>query len=144
MRRIQESGQNREPSELDRAGDETDEARVLDLKHLARQCMGDLELEAEVLRQFRTQAVTLAATLADDVRLSFAEKADLAHRLRGSALAIGAGPLARVAAALETRARAGAEARADAPERAVELSQAVADLREAVKRAAAEIDRLHR
>jgi HPt (histidine-containing phosphotransfer) domain-containing protein len=117
---------------------------MLDLKHLARQCMGDAELEAEVLGQFRTQAVTLAANLADDDRLSLAAKADIAHRLRGSALAIGAGSVARAAGLVESCGRAGAKGGPEAAARVAELSQAVADLGEAVKRAAAEIDRLHR
>ena len=37
----------------------------LDLVHLARQCLGDHELEAELLGLFRLQAPALTAQLAD-------------------------------------------------------------------------------
>ena len=118
------------------------ERLALDAGHLARQCMGDKDLEAEVLRQFRAQAATLMDTLAQDGLLSSAAKADVAHRLRGSALAIGAFPVADAAAAVEDAGRAGARRGPEGPEQAVELSQAIAELSEAVAQAVAEIDRL--
>jgi hypothetical protein len=42
----------------------------LDLVHLARHCMGDRELEGELLRLFRRQARTLTAELSDPSLLS--------------------------------------------------------------------------
>ena len=106
---------------------------ALDLDHLAGQCLGDRDLEAELLSLFRAQAIALAAELASD-RLSPSAGADIAHRLRGSALAVGAFAVARAAEAVEACGRdAGG---------AVEMSQAIAALGDAVSRAAAEIDRL--
>ncbi|WP_018267246.1 Hpt domain-containing protein [Methylosinus sp. LW4] len=61
---------------------------AIDWAHLARQTMGDAELEAELLTLFLAQAdefdgkLTAAAT--DKARL------DLAHTLKGAARAIGA------------------------------------------------------
>jgi HPt (histidine-containing phosphotransfer) domain-containing protein len=107
---------------------------ALDLAHLARQCLGDHELEAELLLQFRTQALRLAAELAEDDRLPPTARADVAHRLKGSALAVGAPAVAHAAEAVEACGRAGGQ-----PD---EMSQAIARLTEAVSRAAAEIARL--
>ena len=66
----------------------------LDLVHLARQCLGDHELEAELLQLFRQQAPTLTARLSGSPPLSVDAKAKIAHTLRGSALAVGAGRVA--------------------------------------------------
>ena len=63
----------------------------LDLVHLARQCLGDQELEAELLGLFRLQARALTAQLSELACLSSESKAKIAHTLRGSALAVGAG-----------------------------------------------------
>ena len=78
----------------------SDGERPIDLVHLARQTDGDELLEAELLAMFDRQAEKLAE------RVKMAElprqtRADIAHRLRGSALAIGAGAVARTAEALE-------------------------------------------
>jgi HPt (histidine-containing phosphotransfer) domain-containing protein len=110
-----------------------DEAPPLDLEHLSRQCLGDRDLMTELMTLFQAQARALAAQLAGE-RLAPAAKADVAHRLRGSSLAVGAFAVARAAAAVEACGRDGAGV--------VEMSQAVAALGEAVSRAAAEIDRL--
>src|SRR5262245_24603300 len=56
----------------------------IDLVHLARQCLGDAELEAELLGLFRLQARALAAELSDSVPLTLESKAKIAHKLRGS------------------------------------------------------------
>jgi hypothetical protein len=56
----------------------------LDLVHLARQCLGDHELEAELLGLFRLQAPALTAQLADQSLLSLESKAKIAHKLRKS------------------------------------------------------------
>ena len=69
---------------------------MIDLVHLARQTEGDESLEAELLAMFDRQSVKLAerVKLADLPRRA---RADIAHRLRGSALAIGAFAVARAA-----------------------------------------------
>src|ERR1700761_4706679 len=74
--------------------------RPLDLVHLARQTDGDEALEAELLAMFDAQAEKLAerVKLTD---LSRRARGDVAHRLKGSALAVGAFAVARAAAELE-------------------------------------------
>ena len=69
----------------------------LDLVHLARHCMGDRELEDELLRLFLAQSQTLLAQLRDPPLIPLELKAKIAHKMRGSALAVGA---RRVASAL--------------------------------------------
>ncbi len=70
---------------------------AIDLVHLARQTDGDGALEAELLAMFDAQAAKLIQRLLQ-AEVGARAKADIAHRLRGSALAIGA---ARVTAAAE-------------------------------------------
>src|ERR1700677_996674 len=79
----------------------------LDLVHLARQCLGDHELEAELLQLFRQQAPALTARLSGSPPLSLEAKAKIAHALRGSALAVGAGRVAGAASRIEELASAG-------------------------------------
>ena len=73
----------------------------LDLIHLARQCCGDHELEDELLALFRLQSRALAAQLTGAVDASLESKAKIAHKLRGSALAIGARRVAEAALRIE-------------------------------------------
>jgi len=74
--------------------------RPLDLVHLARATDGDESLEAELLAMFDRQSEKLMerVKLSDLPRRA---RADIAHRLRGSALAIGAFAVARAAEAAE-------------------------------------------
>jgi HPt (histidine-containing phosphotransfer) domain-containing protein len=73
--------------------------RSIDMPALAAQTFHDAELRAEILRMFIEQAPALVqAALA----ASGEARAEIAHRLRGSALAIAAGPLAVAAGQLET------------------------------------------
>ncbi|WP_173931563.1 Hpt domain-containing protein [Chelativorans sp. Marseille-P2723] len=75
-------------------------APVIDLAHLASQTSGDPRLERDVLTLFTKEMTEARAALANkntDVR----EKRDLAHRLVGSASAVGAFSLAATAAELE-------------------------------------------
>ena len=77
--------------------------RPVDLVHLARMTHGERTLEREVLQLFDRQAATLMA------RLQAATAKDippLAHTLKGSARAIGAGAVARAAEAVEMMDRA--------------------------------------
>ncbi|HRE21152.1 MAG TPA: Hpt domain-containing protein [Rhabdaerophilum sp.] len=71
--------------------------RPIDLVHLARQTLGDRDLEREVLGLFVVQARSVLDMLgaARDQR----QRGDLAHTLKGSARSIGAW---RVAAKAET------------------------------------------
>lgn len=76
------------------------EPAPIDLVHLARQTFGSADLEREVLRLFVLQGGELVrriATAADAV-----ERAEIAHRLKGSARAIGAIRVGRLCEALET------------------------------------------
>lgn len=75
----------------------------IDLKHLERMTLGDPGLTREVLGMFARQAGQLAATLAGWPP----EAAALAHTLKGSARAIGAGRVAEAAGALEAALRDG-------------------------------------
>ncbi|EAQ36083.1 Hpt protein [Nitrobacter sp. Nb-311A] len=77
----------------------------IDFDHLRRMMLGDNGLEREVLAMFAGQAVELAAALA----LLPPNAAILAHKLKGSARAIGAIHVAAAAADLETALRHGAD-----------------------------------
>ena len=72
----------------------------IDLVHLARATDGDESLERELLAMFARQSERLVerVKLADLPRRA---RADVAHRLRGSALAIGAFAVASAAEAAE-------------------------------------------
>jgi HPt (histidine-containing phosphotransfer) domain-containing protein len=107
----------------------------LDLVHLARQCLGDHELEAELLQLFWQQAPTLTARLSGSPRLSLDAKAKIAHMLRGSALAVGAGRVAGAARRIEELALAGGD-------QSSAEARAIAALLSAVSEAVTEIDRL--
>lgn len=72
----------------------------VDMVHLARQTFGSVELEREVLRLFVGQGAGLVARIAaasDPI-----ERGEIAHRLKGSARAIGAHRVARLAETIET------------------------------------------
>ena len=107
----------------------------LDLVHLARQCLGDHELEAELLGLFRLQARALTAQLSGTPLLSLESKAKIAHTLRGSALAVGAGASPARRGSIEELASA-------AGDRGSAEARAMAALLSAVAEALAEIDRI--
>ena len=111
----------------------------LDLVHLTRQCQGDAELEDSLLRLFRQQARILTAQLGSPLRMSAGSRVELVHRLRGSALAVGAQRVAKAAALVEENAHC--ELVRDLPPA---LAQAVAELQSAVEEAVSEIDRICR
>ncbi len=107
---------------------------AIDLVHLARQTDNDTALEEELLSLFDRQSASLLAQLsAGDAPRR--RRADAAHMLRGSALAVGAGPVARAAQAVETSLES-----ANAEE--FEIETAVAALAEAIAEARAVIARL--
>ncbi|MEH6950098.1 Hpt domain-containing protein [Nitrobacter sp. NHB1] len=77
----------------------------IDFDHLCRMTLGDSSLEREVLAMFAGQAAELTAALAQLPP----DAATLAHKLKGSARAIGAVHVAAAAADLETALRNGAD-----------------------------------
>ena len=72
--------------------------RPLDLVHLARQTGGDRTLENEILQLFRQQIGLCAAQLK---MTSGRERKLIAHTIKGSARAVGAFGLSRIAAQIE-------------------------------------------
>ena len=73
---------------------------AIDRAHLARQIDGEAALELELLALFDRQAESLLNELSAEGPAR--RRADMAHKLRGSALAIGAGRVAGAAHELET------------------------------------------
>lgn len=103
------------------------EPAPVDMVHLARQTFGSAELEREVLRLFVQQGGGLARliTLAEDART----RGEFAHRLKGSARAIGAMRVGGIAEAIETAAPGEIARLCDELERAVdEVERFVAGL----------------
>ncbi len=97
----------------------------IDLAHLARMSLGDAALEREVLSLFVAQSAKLIAALAtlpQDAR-------ELAHKLKGSARAIGAFAVADAAAGLEHVLTSGIEP----AEPLAVLTDAVARARNAIE-----------
>jgi HPt (histidine-containing phosphotransfer) domain-containing protein len=78
---------------------------IIDIAHLNHQTFDDPALKIEILRMFLQQTPPLLAAL--DAQAG-AARSDTAHRLRGSALAIGATTLAEAADTLEARPDDGA------------------------------------
>ena len=106
----------------------------LDLVHLMRQCLGDRELKAELLGLFRLQARALTDELSGSPLLSLEAKARIAHTLRGSALAVGAGRVASAARRIEELTSAPGDQASEA--------RAVDALLSAIAEALAEIERI--
>ena len=102
---------------------------AIDFEHLARMTLGDAILEHEVLAMFAAQAVGLMRALA----ILPADAGELAHKLKGSARAIGAFQVADAAERLET-----AELNGDDP------VQALAELKDTVEQARTAIDAILR
>ena len=91
----------------------------IDHEHLARQTFGDAAFARELLDLFAGQCRRLLPGIADRA-VPAAERADLAHTLKGSALGVGAGRVADLSAAIEDGLRSGgADADTEALTRAV-------------------------
>ncbi len=73
-------------------------ARPIDFAHLARQTLGDRELEREVLHMFVEQAQSVRRRLA---AADEKERRFLSHALKGSARGVGAFPIAECVGAIE-------------------------------------------
>ena len=112
-----------------------DSTPAIDLVRLARQCLGDQDLERELLVLFERQAARAIGRLAGAPSGDFKLRADLAHTLKGSALAVGAQRVAEAAARVETLC---SEQAGDATLAAAlaSLAAAVSEAREAIARLA--------
>jgi HPt (histidine-containing phosphotransfer) domain-containing protein len=114
----------------------TDEDRAapshpFDLVHLSRQTMGDRELEHEVLSLFQRQASHIGGKLATlESGADHGARADLAHKLKGSARAVGAFAVARAAENYEHSARAGLLRAMDSRQLQEALAEALGALNE--------------
>jgi hypothetical protein len=75
---------------------------ALDFSHLNAQTQGDATLERQLLTLFRVQARQIIFDLQNRTFESAKVRADFAHLLRGSSLAIGATRVAAMAGAYET------------------------------------------
>jgi HPt (histidine-containing phosphotransfer) domain-containing protein len=82
---------------------------AIDRAELDAQTFGDAELADEVLALFAGQCRSILPRLTDP-SLPAAQRADLAHTLKGSASGVGATRVRACADAAETRLRAGAGA----------------------------------
>ena len=103
--------------------------RPIDLVHLAKQCLGDENLEREVLRLFDTTVKTYferlsLATGFDDLALNF-------HSIKGAASGVGAWTISDIAKGLEIELRDGRPIRA---ERIADLGMAVEEVRAFIAR----------
>jgi HPt (histidine-containing phosphotransfer) domain-containing protein len=95
----------------------------IDIAHLRRMTLGDAALEREVLTMFSAQAARLARALA----AMPSDAPALAHRLKGSARAIGAFAVADAAGQLEMMSGGGNPSGALS-----ELDDAIAEARAAI------------
>jgi HPt (histidine-containing phosphotransfer) domain-containing protein len=106
-------------------------AHPFDLVHLSRQTMGDRELEHEVLALFERQANHIGVKLVTlEAGADHLVRADLAHKLKGSARAVGAFAVARAAENYEHSARAGLLRAMDSRQLQEALAEALGALRE--------------
>ncbi len=103
--------------------------RPIDLVHLARQCLGDENLEYEILRLFDTTISTYFGRLerAEDD----AGRALNLHSIKGAASGVGAWTIVELAKAAETELQAGGPI---APERIADLGLAVEEVRVSIAR----------
>ncbi|KKB09932.1 Hpt domain-containing protein [Devosia chinhatensis] len=110
-------------------------ARPVDLVHLTKQCLGDENLELEILRLFDTTLTTYFGRL--KLASSFDDLAINLHSIKGSAAGVGAWGIVDIAKACEADLRAGRPLRA---ERIDDLGIAVEEVRVFVTRMLAGVD----
>ena len=103
--------------------------RPVDLVHLAKQCLGDENLELEILRLFDT---TLA-TYFDRLKLasSFDDLAINLHSIKGASAGVGAWSVSDIAGLLEKDLKAG---RPLTPDRIEDLGMAIEEVRDFIAR----------
>jgi HPt (histidine-containing phosphotransfer) domain-containing protein len=129
-RSSRDDGRDLDGRDLDALADEP----AIDLVHLARQTMGDQALEIELLELFDGQSARIATQLAGARTGDAKFRGDLAHTLRGSALAIGAGRVACAAQAYEALSEKNAPSEGAASAALEALVEAVAEARAAIAR----------
>lgn len=103
--------------------------RPIDLVHLAKQCLGDENLEYEILRLFDTTVKTYFARL--DQAVSYDDLALNLHSIKGAASGVGAWTIADLAKSCEVELQAG---RPLTTERIADLGIAVEEVRSFITR----------
>ncbi|UYO00707.1 MAG: Hpt domain-containing protein [Devosia sp.] len=103
--------------------------RPVDLVHLAKQCLGDENLELEVLRLFDQTLFTYFGRLR--LALSFDDLAINVHSIKGAASGVGAWTISEIARAMEDDLRAGRPLRSEAID---DLGLAVEEVRDFIAR----------
>ena len=103
--------------------------RPVDLVHLAKQCLGDENLELEILRLFDTTLLTYFGRL--KLATNFDDLAINLHSIKGASAGVGAWGVSDLAGALEKDLKAG---RPLAPERIEDLGMAVEEVRDFIAR----------
>ncbi len=98
--------------------------RPVDLVHLAKQCLGDENLELEILRLFDTTLLTNFGRL--KLAASFDDLAINLHAIKGAAAGVGAWGVADFAKALEGDLRDG---RPISAERIADFGMVIEDVR---------------
>ena len=103
--------------------------RPIDLVHLAKQCLGDENLEYEILRLFDTTVRTYFQRL--ELAASYDDLAINLHSIKGAASGVGAWTIADLAKAAEVEMQAG---RPLNPERIADLGMAIEEVRTFIAR----------
>jgi HPt (histidine-containing phosphotransfer) domain-containing protein len=103
--------------------------RPIDLVHLAKQCLGDENLELEILRLFDTTVKTYFSRL--ELAANFDDLALNLHSIKGAASGVGAWTIADLAKGCEAEMQAG---RPLTPERIADLGIAVEECRSFITR----------
>ena len=103
--------------------------RPIDLVHLAKQCMGDGDLECEILRMYDSTVKTYFGRL--QLSSSHDELTLNLHSIKGASGGVGAFAVANLAKAAEVELQAG---RPLSPERIDDLGFAIAEVRNFIAR----------
>ncbi|NGP17986.1 Hpt domain-containing protein [Devosia aurantiaca] len=103
--------------------------RPIDLVHLAKQCLGDENLEREILRLFETTLKTYYERLT--IATAFDDLAINLHSIKGAASGVGAWSVAEQAKAMEAEMCDGRPVKA---ERIADLGIAVEEVRDFISR----------